>query len=69
MRLSGFTARPLHAIQTVMFDLDDTVDTHYGTLAGLDLCDALGLQHVFGLSKTARLQEQAQTLTVPTELR
>lgn len=52
-----------------MFDLDDTVDTHYGTLADLDLCDALGLQHVFGLSKTARLQEPVQTLKASTGLR
>lgn len=41
-------------------------DSHYGTPEVLDLCDSLGLQYVFGLSKNARLREHVQTLEVST---
>lgn len=41
-------------------------DSHYGTPEVLDLCDSLGLQYVFGLSKNARLREYVQTLEVST---
>lgn len=41
-------------------------DSHYGTPEVLDLCDALGLHYVFGLSKNARLREHVQTLEAST---
>lgn len=41
-------------------------DSHYGTPEVLDLCDSLGLQYVFGLSKNARLREHVKTLEAST---
>ena len=41
-------------------------DSHYGTPEVLDLCDALGLRYVFGLSKNARLREHVQALEAST---
>jgi hypothetical protein len=44
-------------------------DSHYCTPEVLDLCDQLGLNYVFGLSRNARLQEEVQTLEASTAAR
>ncbi len=44
-------------------------DSHYCKPEVLDLCDQLGLNYVFGLSRNARLQEEVQTLEASTAAR
>jgi hypothetical protein len=44
-------------------------DSHYCTPEVLDLCDALGLSYIFGLSRNARLHKEVQALEASTAAR
>jgi len=44
-------------------------DSHCCTPEVLDPCDQLGLRHVFGLARNARLQDQIQTSEASTAAR